>query len=116
MLRCWDNRPYLAKLGDAISQLFNALAGGAPDESLSGRSWRITKLEPTNSRTWFWEVIKFAAEALFYIRDRGQHTRLAFEEDVTRSYNRGKYLNQIKRTSTGDIVWIKKRSKTGSTC
>lgn len=44
MIKGWDNRSYFGKLGDAISQLGNALIGGAPDESLSGRSWRETEL------------------------------------------------------------------------
>ncbi|MFK5281875.1 hypothetical protein ACI3PL_20195, partial [Lacticaseibacillus paracasei] len=91
MIKGWDLRGYWNKLGDAISQLANALLGGAPDESLSGRSWRITTLEAENWRTPFWRFIRAAAELIFW-RQKGNHCRLAFEEDIIRSSLRAQAL------------------------
>lgn len=82
--RRWDLRSYPARVGDAISQLANALIGGAPDESLSGRSYRIVELQADRPPI-FWQVVRWCAEALFWIKDRGDHCQLAFWEDVMRA-------------------------------
>lgn len=95
MVRGWDRRSWLAKVGDAISQLANAIAGGAPDESLSGRSYRICILE--QSPPLRWRIVRSAAEALFWIKDRGNHTQLAFWEDVYRSRSRGRAADLFDR-------------------
>lgn len=93
MIDRWDARPYLQRLGDAISQLANvALANGMPDESLSGRSWRNTALRaaaglPVKRR---WRAVRFAAEVLFWPLDRGDHCRTAFLQDIERSKLRSK--------------------------
>lgn len=84
----WDKRPYLQRVGDALSQLINTwLFNGNPDESLSGRSYLntvIAEREGRQVRT-VWKVVRFLAEVLFYYRDRGEHTRLAFIEDIERA-------------------------------
>ena len=82
----WDQRSYLVRVGDAISQLINvALLNGMPDESVSGRSYRNYKVLGIKR----WAIMYYLAEALFYIRDRGDHCRLAFIEDLERSRIRG---------------------------
>lgn len=80
----WDDRPYLQRLGDAISQLVNvALANGMPDESISGRAHRNTTMRvPVKQR---WQIVAAVAEVLFWPVDRGQHCRLAYEQDIERS-------------------------------
>jgi hypothetical protein len=119
MIKGWDNRSYFGKLGDAISQLGNALIGGAPDESLSGRSWRETELEDQDWNTSFWRLIRFAAEAIFYWRDKGNHCRLAFEEDIIRSSLRAQALPTIIERYNdagyamimGEAEWLQKIKK-----
>ena len=92
--RRWDTRGYFAKLGDALSQLGNAMIGGAPDESLSGRSYRITVLGGEHPPL-FWMAIRYAAEAIFWISDRGNHCQLAFWEDIYRARSRAAVANDI---------------------
>lgn len=80
----WDKRPYLQRVGDALSQFVNVvLANGMPDESLSGRSYRMTKLvtEPKLR----WRIVAFLAEVLFYPIDKGQHCEAAFWQDIDRA-------------------------------
>ena len=94
----WDTRPYLPRLGDALSQFVNvALANGMPDESLSGRAWRNTELRyraglDVADR---WMLVRDIAELLFWPIDRGQHCRLAFEEDVRRSAARAESITTL---------------------
>lgn len=92
----WDGRPYLRRVGDAVSQLFNALFGGASDESLSGRSYRLAGPDlrlrngaPDHPRL-RWRFVRAAAELLFWRIDKGRHTELAFWEDVERSAARAR--------------------------
>ena len=98
MIDDWDDRSYRERLGDATSQWLNvALARGMPDESLSGRSYRNTVLKERDGLPvrWQWRVVRFLAEAIFYVRDRGRHTELAFWEDVVRSRKRGFAVDAI---------------------
>lgn len=91
----WDARPWPQRLGDAVSQLANvALLNGMTDESISGRAWRNTALRraaglPVKRR---WALLRALAEALFWPLDRGQHCRLAFEQDVSRATRRAAAL------------------------
>ena len=84
----WDKRPRSQRMGDALSQFANTwFFNGQPDESLSGRSYFNTVIAEREGRPvcTFWKVVRFLAEALFYYRDRGDHTRLAFIEDIERA-------------------------------
>lgn len=92
----WDTRPYLRRVGDALSQLLNALSGGASDESLSGRSYRLAGPDlrlrngaPDSPRL-RWRFVRATAELLFWRLDKGRHTELAFWEDVARSAARAR--------------------------
>ncbi len=122
MIDDWDQRSYLVKLGDAFSQLLNTILGGAPDESLSGRSWRRTALQPKNWNTPFWWFIRYMSEVMFWVRDEGNHSRLAFEEDVVRSSLRAKALSSLLIQYWGrgyeilneDLKWNKKATKMSS--
>jgi hypothetical protein len=98
----WDTRPKSQKKGDALSQLLNAwFFNGNPDESLSGRSYFETEIAYKEGRPvrTVWRVVRFLAEVLFYYRDRGDHTRLAFIEDIERAGVRYeatfKYINYV---------------------
>lgn len=90
MLDKWDDRSWLARLGDATSQFFNVLLfNGMPDESISGRSWRNTELKNPPLKRWY--ITRYAAEVLFWFRDRGNHCEAAFYEDIERSRKRAKF-------------------------
>ena len=94
----WDTRPYLPRLGDALSQFVNvALANGMPDESLSGRAWRNTYIRAKRGQTVKrrWAAVATLAEVLFWPIDRGHHCRLAFEEDVRRSALRAEAITTL---------------------
>lgn len=78
-------------MGDALSQFINTWCfNGNPDESLSGRSYFNTVIAEREGRKvhTVWVVVRFLAEALFYYKDRGKHTRLAFIEDIERAGER----------------------------
>lgn len=80
----WDKRPYLQRVGDALSQFFNVTwANGMADESLSGRAYRMTRFvtEPKLR----WRVVAFCAEVLFWPVDRGAHCEAAFWQDIDRA-------------------------------
>jgi hypothetical protein len=85
-IKGWDRRGRLTKIGDAISQLFNAASGGAPDESLSGRSY--WKCELSANPPLRWRIVRWCAEAIFFWQG-GNHCQLAFWEDIYRSRARG---------------------------
>lgn len=90
----WDTRPWLQRLGDAVSQLANVLLlNGMPDESISGRAWRNTALRRPPRRRWW--VARLFAEALFWPIDRGQHCRLAYEQDLARSAQRARAVARL---------------------
>lgn len=91
--RPWDIRGYFAKLGDSLSQLGNALIGGAPDESLSGRSYRITVLAEGEPPI-FWSLVGWIAEWIFFWQD-GNHCQLAFWEDIYRARSRAAVAESI---------------------
>jgi hypothetical protein len=88
-----DRRPYLQRVGDALSQAINVvLLNGDPDESISGRSYRMTALTtPSRNRWW---IARWIAEAVFFW-ERGQHTRLAYEQDLERARVRAAVLNKV---------------------
>lgn len=90
----WDRRSYAARLADACSQLANTLIGGMPDETLSGRSYRICVLQ-AGTAPLRWRIVRRAAEAIFWIKDRGNHTQIAFWEDVYRARARARALDYI---------------------
>ncbi len=80
----WDSRPYAQRVGDALSQFVNVvLADGMPDESLSGRAFRMTRF--TTSPKLRWRVVPFVAEVLFYPVDKGEHCEAAFWQDIDRA-------------------------------
>ncbi|GAA6939583.1 hypothetical protein AOH328_00420 [Helicobacter pylori] len=63
----------------AIDQLFNALIGGAADETLSSRTYRGAVLSPTPRKRWriWYRVIN----ALFF---DANHCKTAYESEVKR--------------------------------
>ncbi|WP_109079239.1 DNA helicase UvrD [Aggregatibacter kilianii] len=63
----------------AIDQLFNALIGGAADETLSSRTYRGAMLVPHPRKRW--RVLYRLINGLFFDRN---HCREAYESEVTR--------------------------------
>lgn len=94
VVKGWDRRGYLARLGDALSQMANVLlANGAPDESLSGRSYRSVILSDKPKLRW--RIVRRAANILFFWQE--DHCQLAFWEDVYRSRARGTAAELLDR-------------------
>lgn len=88
----WDTRPWIQRLGDATSQFFNVLLlNGMTDESISGRTWRGVN---RNKRSW--KTLHPVIEALFWFIDRGEHCRLAYEQDIERSSKRASAIKLLK--------------------
>lgn len=80
----FDQRSWGQRLGDATSQWANvAFLNGQPDESISGRSWRLRRHR-------FWRVMGRCANALF--RDP-EHCRLAYEQDLMRARIRARTVH-----------------------
>ena len=97
MIDRWDDRQYLQRLGDAVSQLINvALLNGMTDESVSGRAFRNTTLRRHQGKlvTRRWLFLRVAAEVLFWPIDRGDHCRLAYFEDIERSRLRAEAITK----------------------
>lgn len=91
----WDRRSYAARLADACSQLANTLIGGMPDETLSGRSYRIVMLQQAGA-PWRWQAIHRAAELLFFWQG-GRHTENAFFADLERAAARARAAELFRR-------------------
>nr|DAY04037.1 MAG TPA: hypothetical protein [Caudoviricetes sp.] len=63
----------------AIDQLFNALIGGAADETLSSRTYRGAMLAPKPRKRW--RVLYRMINGLFFDKN---HCKTAYESEVTR--------------------------------
>lgn len=75
----WDTRPRKQRLADATSRWFNvAVFNGMPDESISGRSWRLRHERK-------WQLIGRIANALYRDPD---HCQKAHEQSLERSRRR----------------------------
>ncbi|HEZ0779964.1 TPA: DNA helicase UvrD [Neisseria meningitidis] len=61
----------------AIDQLFNALTGGAADETLSSRTYRGARLSPKPKTSW--KVLYTLINGLFFDR---QHCRQAYISEL----------------------------------
>ena len=63
----------------AIDQLFNALIGGAADETLSSRTYRGAVLSPTPRKRW--RILYRVINAVFFDK---KHCETAYESEVKR--------------------------------
>lgn len=70
---------YLVRVGDAVSQLLNVtvLMGNNPNESISGRSWRL-RAEPG------WKQLRIVIDWMFSWWEK-DHCRGAYYADLTRA-------------------------------
>lgn len=62
----------------AIDQLFNALTGGAADETISSRTYRRAVLNPTPKKRW--RVLYKMINGLFFDR---RHCKTAYESEIS---------------------------------
>ncbi len=71
---------YLISVGDALSQLLNALVFVSlnANESLSGRCWRMRD-------HWFYGALRKIIDLVFKLFGNSNHCRGAFENDVKRA-------------------------------
>ncbi|MBN6067402.1 DNA helicase UvrD [Aggregatibacter actinomycetemcomitans] len=63
----------------AIDQLFNAITGGAADETLSSRTYRGAMLAPQPRKRW--RVLYRLTNGLFFYRN---HCKTAYESEINR--------------------------------
>lgn len=76
-----DNRSYLVRVGDLVSQALNTiLLGGAPDESTSGRSYRQGDLQGHKG----WALMQKFVDALFSVFEQ-DHCKKAYHADLERA-------------------------------
>lgn len=68
--------PYITKVMMAASHLLNALLGGAPDEMLSARAWRLSFFDRR------WEVVRIALDTVFFWEE--SHCMNAFDWELKR--------------------------------
>lgn len=76
-----DNRPWLIKIGDLLSQALSALVfNGSPDESTSGRSYRLGVLQDHRG----WSRMRKLVDWLFseYEQD---HCKKAYQAGLERA-------------------------------
>ncbi|MFC0939011.1 DNA helicase UvrD [Pasteurella multocida] len=73
-------RNYLFHLAVALDQLFNAVLGGAADETLSSRTYRGAVLSAKPKKKW--EVLYKAINRMFFWEE--DHCKQAYESEVKR--------------------------------
>lgn len=66
---------YMEFLLIAIDQLFNALCGGSPDETLSARCWRKREREP-------WKAFRVCIDYIFFWQK--EHCKFAWQSEMKR--------------------------------
>jgi hypothetical protein len=71
-------RGYFRNVAIGIDQLFNAVTGGFPDETLSSRAGR----EAPYSK--FWRVVEVVIDAMFYPFQGPGHCWNAYLKEMTR--------------------------------
>lgn len=76
----------------AIDQLGNAIAGGNPDCTISGRIgyYNERSVEPY---LWYWQILRFIVDLTFYPFDGKEHCKQAFEKEY---FNEFYSLNSFK--------------------
>ena len=69
----------------AIDQLGNALAGGNPDCTISGRIgyYQQSAVEPY---LWYWELLAWVVNLTFYPFDGPDHCKQAYEKEVLNEF------------------------------
>ena len=76
-----DNRPWLLKIGDLLSQALNTIMfNGSPDESTSGRSYRQGVLQGHKG----WSLMCRFVDGLFSVYEE-DHCKKAYEADLERA-------------------------------
>ena len=75
-----NKRPYWRRLGDAASRFGNALIGGSPAETISGRAYREAKAGSIR-----WQRIKVWIDRVFKLFGERAHCRRTHERDLERA-------------------------------
>lgn len=76
-----DNRPWLMKVGDLLSQVLNTIMfNGSPDESTSGRSYRQGVLQGHKG----WSQMRKFVDWLFSGYEQ-EHCKKAYQADLERA-------------------------------
>ena len=70
----------------AIDQLGNALAGGNPDCTISGRTGYFQE-NGTPPYVWYWHMLAFVVDITFYPWDGHHHCREAYKSELDEDFN-----------------------------
>lgn len=70
-------KPYVWNILIGFDQLVNTLLGGAPDETLSSRAWRL------KDASRFWGLARRFIDALFFLQE--EHCKQAYLAEVNRT-------------------------------
>lgn len=74
-------KSWIYNVAIGLDQFFNALLGGAADETLSSRAYRGAVLAPHPKKRW--RVIYRAIETLFFW-EKGMHCKWAYHSELIR--------------------------------
>ena len=75
----------------AIDQLGNAIAGGNPDCTISGRVGYY-QYNGTKPYVWYWHLLAFIIDLTFYPFDGHHHCKQAYGKEVTEKFY---YTNNV---------------------
>jgi len=76
---------YLGRILVAIDQLGNAIAGGNPDCTISGRTGYYANHASYVTR-WYWMFMQFVINTTFYPLDGPDHCHYAYHNDESEEY------------------------------
>ncbi|NBI43239.1 DNA helicase UvrD [[Haemophilus] felis] len=80
----------------ALDQLFNALLGGAADETLSSRTYRGAVLAEKPKRRW--RVLYRIIEGVFFW-EKGKHCEIAYKSEVERKQYPQGFTGKVEKGS-----------------
>lgn len=76
---------YLKNIMVAVDQVGNALAGGNPDNTISGRTGYFAKYGK-NYSLWFWLSMQFIIDTTFYPFDGKGHCYQAYQKELDEQF------------------------------
>lgn len=77
---------YVKNILVGVDQTGNAVAGGNPDVTISGRIGYYSHHAHSSVR-WFWIILEFIVDATFYPLDGKGHCHTAYHLDEDENYN-----------------------------
>jgi len=82
---------YIKSVLIAIDQLGNAIAGGNPDCTISGRTGYF-QYNSKRPYIWYWNLLAFVIDATFYPFDGHHHCKQAYKKELKNEF---KYTSNV---------------------